>query len=584
MSGFKPTFFGKYLLLESIAVGGMAQLYRAKMKGAEGFEKLIAIKRILPHLSGEKDLVNAFIDEAKLAALLNHQNIVQIYDFGLMENSYFIAMEYLIGKDLRHIFSKAKEKNTPLGLEHALYIASRTCAGLDYAHKLTDFQGKPLNLIHRDISPQNLLITYEGEVKIVDFGIAKAALKDTVTQNGLIKGKVAYMSPEQASGAKIDRRSDIFSAGILLYEMVTGKRMFAGETLQVLERVRGGEFEPPETAKSGLPPKIYEILRKALAKEIDRRYQSCGEMLADVEECMFELSLRHTARGLAEYMKTLFQEEIKAENRKSQELQAMEVSPVKLEEEKGFGEDLQVVKEILEKAKAMTQEETSRWTKSKGLYGALGGGVLLAIFLIWTLLFKGTPMNAADKGTAEVSYPGSTVLSAASKEIPSPKAQKANQGTDHSARVKGLLEKASRSADKNPKEARSLLLKAIELDPQNAPAQFQLGLTLMALKDSPKAIEAYRKAVELDPQHSEAFFNLGFIYATQRDFSRAEEAYGHVVRLSPPYLDEALFNLALVQEKQGKKKQSKENLERALKVNPRNEIARKYLDKLKTES
>ncbi len=583
MSGFKPTSFGKYLLLESIALGGMAQLYRAKITGAEGFEKLIAIKRILPHLSGEKDLVTAFIDEAKLAALLNHQNIVQIYDFGLMENSYFIAMEYLIGKDLRHILSKSKEKNTPLGLEHALYIISRTCAGLDYAHKLTDFQGKPLNLIHRDISPQNILITYEGEVKIVDFGIAKAALQDTVTQNGLIKGKVAYMSPEQASGAKIDHRSDIFSAGILLYEMVTGKRMFAGETLQVLERVRGGEFEPPETAKSGLPPKVYEILRKALAKEIDRRYQSCGEMLADVEECMFELSLRHTARGLAEYMKTLFQEEIKAENCKSQELQPMKVAAVGMEEEKGFSGYLRFVKEILQKAKAMTQEETSRWTKSKGLYAVLGGGGLLAIFLIWTLLFKGTPMNSADKGTAEVSYPGSTVLSAASK-TPSPRAPKADQGTNHAARAKGLLEKASRLSDKNPKEARSLLLKAIELDPQNASAQFQLGLTLMALKDSPKAIEAYRKAVELDPKQSEAYFNLGFIYATQKDFSRAEEAYGQVVRLSPSYLDEALFNLALVQEKQGKKKQSKENLERALKVNPGNETARKYLHKLKTES
>jgi serine/threonine protein kinase/Tfp pilus assembly protein PilF len=583
MSEFKPISFGKYLLLESIAVGGMAQLYRAKIKGAEGFEKLIAIKRILPHLSGENDLVNAFIDEAKLAALLNHQNIVQIYDFGLKENSYFIAMEYLIGKDLRYIFSKAKEKNTPLGLEHALYITSRTCAGLDYAHKLTDFQGKPLNLIHRDISPPNILITYEGEVKIVDFGIAKAALKDTVTQNGLIKGKVAYMSPEQASGAKIDHRSDIFSAGILLYEMATGKRMFAGETLQVLERVRGGEFEPPEAAKSGLPPKVYEILRKALAKEIDRRYQSCGEMLADVEECMFELSLRHTARGLAEYMKTLFQEEIKAENRKSQELKAMEVSAVEIEQERGIGEDLQVVKEILQRAKAMSQEEPSRWTKPKFLYGALGGGALLTIVLIWMLLFKGTPMNAADKGTA-VSYPELTAPAVASKGPPSPKAKKGGPGTDHAARVKGLLEKASRLTDKNPKEARSLLLKAIELDPQNASAQFQLGLTFMALKDSPKAIEAYRKAVELDPQHSEAYFNLGFIYATQRDFSRAEEAYGQVVRLAPPYLDEALFNLALVQEKQGKKKHSKENLEWALKVNPRNEIARKYLDKLNTES
>jgi superkiller protein 3 len=146
------------------------------------------------------------------------------------------------------------------------------------------------------------------------------------------------------------------------------------------------------------------------------------------------------------------------------------------------------------------------------------------------------------------------------------------------------VEKASRLSEKNPMEARSLLLKAIELDPQNASAQFQLGLTFSALKDSPKAIEAYRKAVALDPQQSDAYFNLGFIYASQRDFSKAEEAYGQVVRLSPPYLDEALFNLALVQEKQGKKKQSKENLDRALKVNPKNETARKYLDKIKTES
>jgi len=307
-------------------------------------------------------------------------------------------------------------------------------------------------------------------------------------------------------------------------------------------------------------------------------------MLADVEECMFELSLRHTARGLAEYMKTLFQEEIKAENCKSQESQPMKVAAVGMEEEKGFSGYLRFVKEILQKAKGMTQEETSRWTKSKGLYGALGGGIFLAIFLIWMLLFKGTPMNAADKGTAEVSYPESTVLPAASQGTPPPKVQKADQGTDHAAKVKGLLEKASRLADKNPKEAKSLLLKAIELDPQNASAQFQLGLTLMTLKDSPKAIEAYRKAVELDPQQSGAYFNLGFIYATQRDFFRAEEAYSQAVRLSPPYLDEALFNLALVQEKQGEKKQSKENLERALKVNPRNEIARKYLDKLKTES
>jgi serine/threonine protein kinase len=230
MADWQSTRLGKYLLLEKIAAGGMAQLYRAKITGVQGFEKLIAIKMILPHLLGEKELISSFIDEAKLAALLSHQNIVQIYDFGRMENSYYIAMEYLRGKDLRYIFQKSKERKLPLNVEQALYVISRICSGLDYAHKLKDFQGKPLNIIHRDISPQNILITYEGEVKILDFGIAKAASQSTITQHGMIKGKVAYMSPEQASGQKIDLRSDIFSIGILLYELLTHTRMFTGDT------------------------------------------------------------------------------------------------------------------------------------------------------------------------------------------------------------------------------------------------------------------------------------------------------------------------------------------------------------------
>ena len=226
----QPVRFGKYLLLEKMAAGGMAELYRAKTIGVQGLEKLIAIKKILPHLAKEKELTGSFIDEAKLAALLNHQDIVKIYDFGSMEDSYFISMEFLFGKDLRALFGKAKEKGRPLSIEYALYVMSRVCSGLDYAHKLKDFQGKPLNIIHGDISPQNVFVTYEGDVKILDFGIAKAASQSTITQYGMIKGKVAYMSPEQAAGKPVDRRSDIFSTGILLYEAVTGTRMFTGES------------------------------------------------------------------------------------------------------------------------------------------------------------------------------------------------------------------------------------------------------------------------------------------------------------------------------------------------------------------
>ncbi|OYV97485.1 MAG: hypothetical protein B7Z62_05930, partial [Deltaproteobacteria bacterium 37-65-8] len=317
MSSFQPTRFGKYLLLEKLATGGMAQLYRAKIIGVEGFEKFIAIKQILPHLAHEEELITSFIDEAKLAALLNHQNIVQIYDFGSMENSYFITMEFLFGKDLRAVNAKAREKGTPVSLENALYLISKVCAGLDYAHKLKDFQGKSLNIIHRDISPQNVFLTYEGDVKIVDFGIAKAASQSTITQVGMIKGKVAYMSPEQAAGKVIDHRSDIFATGILLYELVAGRRMFQGDdTLQILSKVREAEFTPLGTLKGGLPEKLYDIVAKGLAKEPEDRYQSLADMQADIEECIFRLNLRPSGRSMAEYLKILFAEDIEAESRR----------------------------------------------------------------------------------------------------------------------------------------------------------------------------------------------------------------------------------------------------------------------------
>jgi len=183
----KPGGFGKYLLLEKIGEGVMAQLHRATTTDVHGAEKILAIKRILPHLSGERDLAKAFLDEAKLTALLNHENIVRIYDSGQVKSSYFIAMEYLSGKDLKQIFDESREKGLPFGFEDALFITSQICSGLDYAHKLTDSQGEPLHILHRDISPQNILITHEGRVKIVDFGIVRAASKCTVTKHEMLK-------------------------------------------------------------------------------------------------------------------------------------------------------------------------------------------------------------------------------------------------------------------------------------------------------------------------------------------------------------------------------------------------------------
>ncbi len=579
MADFQSTRFGKYLLLEKIAAGGMAQLYRAKITGVQGFERLIAIKMILPHLLGEKELINSFIDEAKLAALLNHQNIVQIYDFGQMEDSYYIAMEYLLGKDLRQVLQKSKERELPLNVEQALYVISRICSGLDYVHKLKDFHGKPLNIIHRDISPQNIFITYEGEVKIVDFGIAKAASQSTVTQHGMIKGKVAYMSPEQASGEMTDLRSDIFSTGILLYELVTHKRMFIGDTLQILAKVREAEFEPPEKALQGLSPKLYNILHRALAKEPEQRYQSCGEMLSDLEECMFELSLRPTARGLARYMKGLFEEEIEAEGVVIGDSETIipDQSPTP---EKG----LQLDENILEKAEpAAGEKELPKPRKRLFLYAALAAAVvLIAVILAFWPKEKGGSAPSKEAARPPVSKPSKEP---APVKVASTKPEKKPEKVaDPSAEARALQGQAAEVMEKSPEQAKSLLLQAIKLDPKSAQVHFELGLAYMKLKDPSKAIEAYQKATELNPQFPDAYFNLGYVYAMDKNYSKAEEMYGQVVKLAPPYLDEALFNLGMVQAKQGKRQQSIENLERALEVNPQNEMARKYLDNLKKKS
>ena len=307
-----PIRFGKYLLLEKIATGGMAELFRAMIAGDQGFEKLVAIKRILPHLTDQQEFIHAFIDEAKLAALLQHPNIVQVYDFGSIQGSYFISMEHLFGQDLHSIVARSKDRHSPLELHHVIPIVSRICEGLDYAHKLKDLQGQPLHLIHRDINPVNILITYEGEVKIVDFGIAKATGKNTKTREGLIKGKIGYMSPEQASGNPVDHRSDIFSTGIILYEMLTAGTMYQGEDLEILAQVQEARFEPPENLNPDLPPELCRILYHALEKDPASRYQSAGELLTDLENCGCSISPRLATRSIAQLMNRLFSADIEA--------------------------------------------------------------------------------------------------------------------------------------------------------------------------------------------------------------------------------------------------------------------------------
>jgi len=307
---------GRYTLIEQLAVGGMAEIWLAHLAGPEGFAKIVVIKKIKPHLAKERSFVKMFLNEARLAAQLNHPHIVQIYDMGKIDGSYFIAMEYINGRDLSEIALKAQTEKIPFPVEYAIKIISQVCEGLYYAHCKTDHLGNPLHLVHRDISPQNIFVSFDGGVKILDFGIAKAANSLEHTQEGTLKGKVSYMSPEQILDGEVDQRSDIFSLGIVFYELVTGYRLFSGENeLAILKSIAEGPIYPPSYFKEDFPWEIEPIILKALAKDPEARYQSAWEIQYELNNLLSRFPFNPTNLHLSNFIKQIFADEITRENR-----------------------------------------------------------------------------------------------------------------------------------------------------------------------------------------------------------------------------------------------------------------------------
>ncbi len=313
----KPAPFGKYYLLERINVGGMAEVFRAKAFGVEGFERLVAVKRILPNIAEDKEFIRMFIEEAKLAVQLNHANIAQIFDLGVVDGSYYIALEHVHGRDLRGIFDRCRAAGEAMPVAQACFVVMKVCEGLDYAHNKRDQAGRELSLVHRDVSPQNVLVSFEGEVKLIDFGIAKAAGKGSKTQAGILKGKFGYMSPEQVRGLPIDRRSDVFSCGIVLYELLTGERLFVGESdFSTLEKVRNVEILPPSTYNRKIPDELERIVLKALAKDTEDRYQNAIDLHDELQAFVYTAGEFYSRKDLAGWMKKTFGKEIEDETAK----------------------------------------------------------------------------------------------------------------------------------------------------------------------------------------------------------------------------------------------------------------------------
>ncbi len=298
--------YGNYILLEKIAVGGMAELFKAQQRGVQGFQKIVAIKRILPHLSDNEEFVTMFIDEAKLAAQLTHPNIVQIFDLGKSGRSYYIAMEYVNGRDLRTLLKKVREYGTPFPEQVAAFVVMKVAAALDYAHRKRGFDDRELKLVHRDVSPQNVILSTEGAVKLVDFGIAKAASKASTTMAGALKGKLLYMSPEQATGQPLDNRSDLYSLGLVLFELLTGVRCFLSDSeVGVLEKVRHGRISDLTTLNPNVSREMVAIVNRALQKSVDHRYPSARFMERDLREYLQRQGAHITEHDVAEYTNTL---------------------------------------------------------------------------------------------------------------------------------------------------------------------------------------------------------------------------------------------------------------------------------------
>ncbi|KFE66700.1 serine/threonine protein kinase [Hyalangium minutum] len=433
---------GKYRLVRRLATGGMAEVFLAKAAGPMGFEKELVVKRILPHLAEDPQFVEMFLAEAKLAARLNHGNVVQIFDFGEQEDSYFIAMEYVEGLNLKVLLKRTLQQGKPLPFPLIARIVSLACEGLAYAHELVDpDSGQPMKFIHRDISTDNILVSLTGGVKVVDFGIAKAATVGSQTQSGIIKGKLPYMPPEYLMASPIDLRSDIYALGVVLYELIAGRRPFVAETDVLLAQlIIHGLPTDLRSLREGVPTRLVQVLEKAMHKNRDERYATCRQMQADLERFLFECGEPVGALQIAEWVKAMAAVEPPPTRRNSRELPVL-ASPTEsmakpatrplraptTEESSARRQDTIITQSMspgdeeddAELARLVTRP---RWPKAVGLTA----GVLLLAAVLFSL-FSHEP--APDAAQAEAPAADAHQAPAVPAATPPPEALRQNDST-----------------------------------------------------------------------------------------------------------------------------------------------------------
>lgn len=313
-----PQQFGQYTLQHLIARGGMAEIYRAAMPGIGGFEKAVVIKKILPHLTENDEFITMLIDEAQILVGLNHANIAQVYDLGIIDESYYIAMEYVHGLDISVAIKELQKRGQFIPFDHTAYIVSGLCMGLHVAHHATDSSGAPLNIVHRDISPHNVLISFAGDVKVIDFGVAKARSKNTHTKAGVIKGKLLYMAPEQAMAKEIDGRADLFAAGLVMYKMLTCELPFQGDNeFQIYNNILTKEIVPPKIINPAVPESLNQICMTLLQREPERRYQTGRDSKRELDRALHMLKPGYTPARLSRFIEEQFSHIVREREQKA---------------------------------------------------------------------------------------------------------------------------------------------------------------------------------------------------------------------------------------------------------------------------
>ena len=351
----------RYRPLFKLDAGGMAEVYVAEAESMAGFKKKVAIKRILPGLLKDERFVRMFLDEARLSLHLSHANIVSVFDIGKSSSTYFIVMEYVEGPNLKHVLQHLTKRRIVLPMHMTLWILGEVLKGLDYAHTLRDPEtGRPFGIVHRDISPPNILFSWNGEVKLTDFGLAKASTQLESTDPGVVKGKFSYLSPEAAHGQEVDARSDIFAVGILAFEMLTGKRLFLGETdYQTVELVRRAEVPSLNALNADVPPELERIIRRALARDVEHRYQRAGDLHDDLLGFLFSRSLKVSSRMLSDVL---------------EELRSIQPAPQPMAPN-GSSLILQMIDDEFSAFRSLGNDENAQPTGSQPLESLMGGSL-----------------------------------------------------------------------------------------------------------------------------------------------------------------------------------------------------------------